>query len=227
MISRLEFENFLKSPLRIWGEMSKEVVIQLMGFEVAQMIRYDQNNPHHCYDLFLHTLHTVENLSNNVSDALRFAAFFHDVGKPFVATPKHGRTVFYGHANKSAEIAHQVLRQIGYAPHEIERICFFIKHHDDFISWMLPFESYDRSNPYLIEISPTNLKTHILETIKKYGCFEKNEIHRVWSELLLLCRADVLAQSEKVYQDGRMIDSMVHKLNKIKSIEKILLSLSF
>ena len=227
MIDRHEFEISLKSPLQFWGNMSKENVDRLLGPDVAQMVKYNQNNPHHCYDLFLHTLHTVENLGNNASDTLRIAAFFHDIGKPFVATQKQNKTVFYGHANKSAEIADQLLLQMGYAMSEIERVCFFIKHHDDFISWVLPSEPYDRSNPYLIEISPTNVKTHILETMKKYGCFEKNEIHRVWRELLLLCRADVLAQAEKAYQGGRMIDSKAHKLNKINSIEKALLVLSF
>lgn len=123
------------------------------------MIKYNQNNPHHCYDLFLHTLYTVENLGDSASDALRIAAFFHDIGKPFVATQKHNRTVFYGHANKSAEIAHQLLLRMGYALSEIERVCFFVKHHDDFISWVLPSEPYDRSNPYLIEISPPKLKS--------------------------------------------------------------------
>ena len=75
MISGTEFENSLKSPVQFWGNMSKANVNRLLGPEVAQMIKYNQNNPHHCYDLFLHTLHTVENLGNNASDTLRIAAF--------------------------------------------------------------------------------------------------------------------------------------------------------
>lgn len=227
MIDRLEFEITLKSPIQFWGNLSKANVNRLLGPEVAQMIKYNQNNPHHCYDLFLHTLHTVENLGNNASDTLRIAAFFHDIGKPFVATQKHNKTVFHGHANKSAEIAHQLLLQMGYAMSEIERICFFIKHHDDFISWVLPSESYDRSNPYLIEISPPNLKSHIVKTMNDYACFETNEIHQLWGNLLLLCRADTLAQTDKVYRGRIVIDSKVHKLKKIESIEQALASLTF
>lgn len=222
MISRREFENSLKSPIQFWGNMSKANVNRLLGPEVAQMVKYDQNNPHHCYDLFLHTLHTVENLGDGASDTLRIAAFFHDTGKPFVATQKHNRTVFYGHANKSAEIAHQLLLQMGYALSEIERICFFIKHHDDFISWVLPSEPYDQNNPYLIEILPPNLKSHIVETMKDYNCFGTNEIHQIWSNLLCLCRADALAQAEQVYRGKILIDSMAHKLKRIEAIEKVL-----
>jgi len=226
MIDRIEFEISLKSPIQFWGNMSRANVNHLLGSEVAQMINYNQNNPHHCYDLFLHTLHTVENLGDSASDALQIAAFFHDIGKPFVATPKHNRTVFYGHANKSAEIAHQLLLRMGYALSEIERVCFFIKHHDDFTSWVLPSERYDRSNPYLIEISPSNFKSHIVETMKEYSCFETNELHQVWRELLLLCRADALAQSEIVYRDGIVIASKTDKLNKIDAIIKVIMSLS-
>ena len=58
MIGRTEFESSLLCPVQFWAELSKENVTQLMGCEVAQMIQYNQNNPHHCYDLFLHTLHT-------------------------------------------------------------------------------------------------------------------------------------------------------------------------
>ena len=157
---------------------------------------------------------------------LRIAAFFHDVGKPYVAMKKSGRTVFYGHANKSVEISAPILHRLGYTQREIERICFFIKHHDDFISWVLPSERYDRSNPYLIEISPSNFKSHIVETMKEYSCFETNELHQVWRELLLLCRADALAQSEIVYRDGIVIASKTDKLNKIDAIIKVIMSLS-
>lgn len=214
MISKTEFESSLLCPVQFWGELSKEDVKQLMGCEVAQMIRYNQNNPHHCYDLFLHTLHTVEKLDNAASDFLRIAAFFHDIGKPYVATKKSGKTVFYGHANKSVEITNPILYRLGYDQNAIERICFFIKHHDDFISWVLPTELYDRNNPHLIEISSSTLQTHIVETMKEYACFAKNEIRELWQDLLLLCRADALSQAEKVWRDGKVIDSKTRKLKK-------------
>lgn len=225
MISRLEFESSLKSPLRFWGELTKEAVVQLMGFEVAQMIQYDQNNPHHCYDLFLHTLHTVENLSNNVSDALRIAAFFHDIGKPYVAMKKSGRTVFYGHANKSVEISAPILHRLGYTQREIERICFFIKHHDDFISWVIPSEPYDHSNPHLVEITSSNLQAHIAKQMNGYVCFEKNQTHKLWRELLFLCRADALSQANKVCREGKVIDSKKRKLKRIAAIEDAMVAI--
>ena len=46
---------------------------------------------------------------------------------------------------------------MGYDSKEIAQISFYISHHDDFISYVLPDENYNRSNPYLIEITPENV----------------------------------------------------------------------
>ncbi len=222
MISRTEFEASLQSPIQFWAKKKKEDVKRLMGYEVAQMVEFDQNNPHHCYDLFLHTLHTVKNLGDTAPTFLRVAAFFHDIGKPDVATRKRGRTVFYGHAIKSAEIAKPILHEIGYSLQEVERICFFIKHHDDFISWVHPSEPYNHNNPHMIEITLSNLQSHIVGAANGYICFEKNETCEIWRMLFLLCRADALSQSEKVWSDGAVIASKRDKLKRIDAIKETL-----
>lgn len=100
-------------------------------------------------------------MSKEAPISLRIAAFFHDIGKPYVAQEKQGRLVFYGHAAKSAEITIKILKNLGYSDQEVNRICFYIRHHDDFISWALPTESYDHENPYLVEITTENVATHI------------------------------------------------------------------
>lgn len=135
MIQKEVFEESLKSPIQFWGHRSSEDICAALGAEVAQMVGYNQRNPHHCYDLFMHTLCTIENLNHDSPILLRVAAFFHDIGKPYVAMEKQGRLVFYGHAKKSAQIAEPILYNLGYNASEIECICFYIRHHDDFISW--------------------------------------------------------------------------------------------
>lgn len=222
MISKIEFEHSLQSPIQFWGKLGAEDVKGLLGCEAAQMVQYDQNNPHHCYDLFQHTLHTVKNLGDSAPTALKVAAFFHDIGKPHVAIQKRDRTVFYGHAKKSVEIAKPILYQLGYSQREVERICFFIVHHDDFISWVLPSQPHDRSNPYRLEISPANLQSHIVKTMKGDSCFEKHEIRELWHELLLLCRADSLSQADNVFRGGVVIDSKANKLKKIDALQTAL-----
>ena len=134
MMTRKEFETSLYNPLLNWQGKTKEDVRRLLNNTVAQMVKYDQHNPHHCYDLFIHTLRTVDDIGLSFSTILRVAAFFHDIGKPSVAFEKQGRLVFYGHAKKSSELAAPILSQLGYSELEKVLICFLISHHDDFIS---------------------------------------------------------------------------------------------
>ena len=80
MIDREAFEKTLFSPIDYWGGKRKTVVRSLIGNEVARMVGYNQNNPHHCYDLFAHSLFTVLNVGNHSSMALKAAAFFMTLG---------------------------------------------------------------------------------------------------------------------------------------------------
>ncbi len=224
MIERKTFEESLMSPLQFWNNKSKTQVRHLLGNETAQMVKYDQRNPHHCFTLFSHCLHTVQELSKEAPISLRIAAFFHDIGKPYVAQEKQGRLVFYGHAAKSAEITIKILKNLGYSDQEVNRICFYIRHHDDFISWVLPTESYDHENPYLVEITTENVATHI----------EKNNIsdlidspYILWANLLDLCSADASAQADTVYKDGVIIDTKQHKLKKVDEIKMVLEKMSY
>ena len=210
-----EFESTLQKPLEYWGTKSKNEVGELLGAETAAMIGFNQRNPHHCHDLFMHTLHTVDTLVERSPALLKTAAFFHDIGKPSVAAEKEGRLVFYGHAKKSAEIAEPLLFRIGYNTDDIKTICFFIRHHDDFISWVFPEEEYDHNNPYLVEVSYENLLRHIESVRKKAELPEKQYTWGLWRELLLLCWADASAQAELVYMNGVQVDSRERKINKI------------
>ena len=217
-----EFESVLRDPLKYWGTKSKSEVGELLGEEAAAMVGYDQRNPHHCYDLFMHTLHTVNELDKNSPALLKTAAFFHDIGKPRAAAEKDGRLVFYGHAEKSAGAAEPLLRRIGYGTDDIKTICFFIRHHDDFISWVLPEEKYDHSNPYHVAISPENLSKHIESVRKKAELPDRQYTPGLWRELLYLCRADVSAQAEFVYMNGEQVDSKERKLKKTDRLLSVL-----
>ena len=218
MMKREDFEESLGTPLQFWSNKSQIEVRTLLGSETAGMVYYNQKNPHHCYDLFLHTLHTVRLLGVDSPITLRVAAFFHDIGKPFVAQKKQGRLVFYGHAKKSAEIAKPLIIDMGYSLSEANLICFYISHHDDFISWVLPTESYDHGNPYLVEITQQNVANHI------YEVFDNNELpnsintYELWANLLKLCHADVDAQADYVYMNSNIIDSKEHKSKKLEAI---------
>lgn len=223
MMVREQFEHSLINPLLFWSLKTNDEVSVLIGEAAAVMVAFDQRNPHHSYDLFTHTLHTVAGVKETAPAIMRVAAFFHDIGKPSVAMEKQGRLVFYGHAQKSAEIASPILREIGYSDVEIREICFYIKHHDDFISWVLPAEEYNHENKYLVPITIENMQKQIDKTLKKLSEDDFEPVKQNWENLLELCYADASAQADVVIQNGSIIDTKEHKLSKIRALQNCLL----
>ncbi len=230
MIKRLKFESVLKSKdcTDYWLTKTKADICELLGHDVATMVGYDQRNPHHCHDLLTHSLCTVKNLKNKYSEIgeeemyLLAAAFFHDIGKPTVASVKDDRLVFYGHSSKSAKISEGILSELGYDKDETSIICFYIAHHDDFISYVLPDEEYDLSNPFLIPITKDSIYAHIQSVEEKIASESRWYSRSMWSALALLCMADIEAQAALVYQRGTLVDSMQHKLSKMEAIYDVI-----
>lgn len=225
MMYKSDFILSLLSPVENWKYVSESMVSILLGEEAAAMVGFEQRNPHHCYDLMNHVLHTVDEINLKAReiktsvDLLRTAAFLHDIGKPNVAMEKEDRLVFYGHAKRSAEISEGLLSKLGYKLDEIQLISFYISHHDDFISYVLPSEKYDKENPYLIEITADNILKHINDKSEQAAIYPNTDI---WHDLLVLCYADISAQSEIVLMNGLQVDSKEHKLSRIVEIKRIL-----
>ena len=138
-----EFESDLLSGnvAEKYLNMSREELEKIFGSEFLKTVKFgNQNNNSHQYELFEHILRTVDSVNTDKlseKDALKVkvAAFFHDIGKPNVAqlNEKTGQTQFIGHAKQSADIAKDILGNIGYSEQEIAELCFLIQSHDDFI----------------------------------------------------------------------------------------------
>ena len=165
---RIHFEKYITSPdiLEIdnieWFEKN-------LGPTVTRMFGFDQKNSHHCYDLMEHTLRAVEaikrdDLTEEEFTKLRIAAFFHDIGKPDVASfnEKTGQQVFYGHAAHSVEVAKPILEELGYSEDEIAEISFYIGHHDDFISYKTNMQPWMKNHEYIREITPDTVSEVII-----------------------------------------------------------------
>ncbi len=77
--------------------------------KLADMVGFDQCNPHHKYDLFQHTLKVVEAVPATLE--LRWAALLHDVGKLDTMTiGDDGIGHFYGHQQQSVVWAKRILK---------------------------------------------------------------------------------------------------------------------
>lgn len=226
MLTKSDLNNYLASPNLI-NEISKishEEVVDSFGNDVAKMYKFEQKNPHHCYDLFEHTMHTVDginksDLNESTKEELRIAALFHDVGKPLVAFMKGETQHFYGHALKSAEIAYPILLELGYTEAESKRLCFFIKHHDDFIGFRPEDEFKGEPTPYN---QPTNAKT--VKALIESKIDEAKELDEYiptiedYSILMHLCYADASAQSEITMQNGEVVDSRQRRVDRLKKV---------
>ena len=96
--------------------------------ELAPLVGFDQRNPHHLYDVFTHTAHTVEATPPDAT--LRMAALLHDIGKPACFTLDDGGIGhFYGHDELSADMASEILHRLKASGEMRSRITEVIRRH--------------------------------------------------------------------------------------------------
>ena len=97
--------------------------------EINRMQGFDQQTKWHIYDVLTHTAVAVENIPPVVH--LRLAAFLHDTGKVHTFTvDERGAGHFYGHNEKSAEIAHSYLTKYKYDNFTKDRVTRLVKVHN-------------------------------------------------------------------------------------------------
>ena len=165
--------------------------------ELQPMYKNSHDNPHHCYDIYEHTLIAVESI--DPEPTLRFAMLLHDCGKPAVKKfDENGVAHFYGHQRISAEISAQILARLKVSNKFRDEILFLVSNHD---RWEL-YENTEKMPRYL----------------SKFG------LDGVLN-LLKVMRADVLAQSpEYRYRLDQIADA--EKTAKNLAAQKPCLSLS-
>ena len=165
--------------------------------ELQPMYKNSHDNPHHCYDIYEHTLIAVESI--DPEPTLRFAMLLHDCGKPAVKKfDENGVAHFYGHQRISAEISAQILARLKVSNKFRDEIMFIVSNHD---RWEL-YENTEKMPRYL----------------SKFG------LDGVLN-LLKVMRADVLAQSpEYRYRLDQIADA--EETAKNLAAQKPCLSLS-
>jgi tRNA nucleotidyltransferase/poly(A) polymerase len=102
-------------------------VCEIVLPELSRTSGFDQRTPYHAYDLFTHTLKTTANTPARIE--LRLAALLHDLGKPASLSMKEGRAVYYGHDDRSAQLAERVLRRLKFPGRIRDRVLFLVSNH--------------------------------------------------------------------------------------------------
>jgi len=162
--------------------------VVLPEFDV--MMETEQDNPHHIYNVGVHTIKVMENVPP--TPIMRLTALLHDVAKPDTKTiDEDGVGHFYGHQAKGAEMARDILKRLKFDNHTIDEACLLIKEHD-------------------FCLHGTNIKT-----FRKF----LNRIGKErFQDFLIIKRADMAGQSNhnKELREGYVADmeAMFEKVNK-------------
>ena len=98
--------------------------------EFDTMMKTPQNTPHHMFSVGEHTIRSMEYIAPD--PVLRLTMLLHDAGKPAMrTTDETGRDHFYGHPEKSAGIADEVLRRLKFDNDTRRRVVQLVRFHDD------------------------------------------------------------------------------------------------
>lgn len=151
--------------------------------ELEPMHGFDQRNPHHDYDVYIHTLKAVA--ACPPEPVLRWAALLHDSGKPHTFTEDARGGHFYGHAAVSVEIAARALKAMKCDRKRYDRVLLLIEYHDTVMN---------------------GTEKQLKRIVRRIGA----EAAR---ELLLLHKADVTAQAachraERIAESDRLLQML-------------------
>lgn len=100
--------------------------------EILPMKGLDQKNQYHIYDVLEHSIRAVEQVK--AEPALRFAALYHDTGKPdCMSIDENGIGHFYSHPKISKKYAELRTEKLKLSNALSDEIIFLVEHHDNFI----------------------------------------------------------------------------------------------
>lgn len=151
----------------------KDVIFFVLP-ELEPMDNCAQNHERHIYDVWGHTVKSVESVPPEPE--FRFAMLFHDSGKPHCkTTDENGTDHFYSHGKISRNLAFEILSRLKTSNKFKDTVCDFVEHHD-FQPDKISKKTYRR---YVAKLG--------FETVEN---------------LFLIRKADILAQNPKFYVES-------------------------
>ncbi len=95
--------------------------------EVEEMVGIDQPGGFHKYDVFEHTLETIDAAPKILH--VRLAALFHDIAKPQTKRIVEDKATFYNHDIIGAKVAEKTLRKLRYSAEIIRNVKILTERH--------------------------------------------------------------------------------------------------
>lgn len=127
-----------KLPLTLIGKRAYDALMMIAPvlFEfipkLSEEIDLDQRSQRQEYTLYEHTAKAV---SYAIPDeTVRLALLFHGIGKYDCEVIRPTHNTYFGHAERSAMLARDILAELGFPKEQCEEVFFLILHHDDEIN---------------------------------------------------------------------------------------------
>ena len=95
--------------------------------ELELCVDVDQPGPYHKWNVFEHTLHTIDAARPELK--LRMALLFHDVNKPQAKRATEDGATFYGHEKMGARTAKKILQRLRYSNDFTDEVVTLIDRH--------------------------------------------------------------------------------------------------
>lgn len=125
-----EFSKIVSSDVFYIKLMLYNDVFSLFIPEMKDMFGFKQNNPYHSYDVFEHTVHTLENCESK-DIIVRLAVFFHDFGKPHsYQDGEDGVRHFKGHGRISADLTNNIMQRMRFDNETRNNVVELVYYHD-------------------------------------------------------------------------------------------------
>ena len=103
-------------------------LLPLLLPELQACVAVPQNR-YHAYDVYYHTIYTVD-AAPAEKPVVRLAALFHDVGKPRTRVEReNGDATFYNHEFESARLAEEAMTRLRFGRDTIEQVVHLVRHH--------------------------------------------------------------------------------------------------
>ncbi len=123
-LKRILTSNFPAPSVRMMLDLG---ILAVILPELLPMVGFEQNQ-FHTENVFDHTMTVLA--AAPPTAPLRFAALFHDTGKPHtLSLGENGERHFYLHEKVSAELCIQALRRLKFSHDEIDTISLLVRHH--------------------------------------------------------------------------------------------------
>jgi tRNA nucleotidyltransferase (CCA-adding enzyme) len=136
-------------------------VLPYLITELSACVGFEQKNIYHCYDVYEHTLHAIEEYQKSCNSRqqdiiCKLTLLLHDIGKPESFTFDNRGGHFYGHCKKGEELSQKILARLDYPEFIVYKISRLVRIHD--IKFSDVFEDGDNVRKLISSIGEEDFK---------------------------------------------------------------------